>query len=521
MTRLLVVSPDNKWNEFLQHEFEAEGTEIICTRTDEAALSELVGKSDGHYGGILVHSGPTSGRSQEQAVVEATDLLTALRLDRKIGTPIVLWAENPPERLSSIARRFEHTSLLAKDTIDTIKAALLAASGGTGKKPDFARIEIEIGRASLRVLVMVDGRGVITETSQTPTWKGKFQDLEDKFRTWALWQRDGGKRSRYTDYWTMTFKEVGKQLAEDLGYEKLRNSIAQCVQQVDDLKKVHFRFSLLAEDLDTPHPYVHVPFELLYDTAKMDFIRSLAPVARRMCLNAGSMIAAPLASAQTFTGPLLFIKSNAHGSCMIPGVRFGGEPELVLSPLESLDAEFDEVVAARAGANTRRSKPLLLELEAGSDSLSALEQALQRSGGQKLEIIHFTGHSVQADDGNVYLILPGRNPGQLLPLAISEFASLARDAGVHLVVLSSCQSSTPDAVFRLAQAGIPAVIGFRWEVDDSEAPCFTGHLHRSLADAISLASAFHRALCAVRRTYPGSPTFASPMLVVQNEEWTV
>jgi CHAT domain-containing protein len=233
------------------------------------------------------------------------------------------------------------------------------------------------------------------------------------------------------------------------------------------------------------------------------------------------MIASPLASAQTFTGPLLFIKSNAHGSCEIPGTRFSGEPELVLSPLESLDAEFKEVMAARAEANPPRSKPILLELEAGSDSLSALQQALRPSGGQRLEIIHFTGHSVQADDGSVYLILPGRNPGQLAPLAISEFASLARDAGVHLVLLSSCQSSTPDAVFRLAQVGIPAVIGFRWEVDDNEAPCFTAHVHRSLADAVPLARAFHGALCEVRRTYPGSPTFASPMLVVQNEEWTV
>ncbi|WP_024512244.1 CHAT domain-containing protein [Bradyrhizobium sp. ARR65] len=520
MTRLLVVSPDNKWSDSLQHEFEAEGMEITSMRTEEDALSELVGKSDGHYGGILVHSGPTSGRSQEQAVLEATDLLTALRLDRKLGTPIVLWAENPPEHLSNIARRFEHTSLLTTDTLDTIKAALLAASGGTGKKPSFARIEIEIGRASLRVLITVDGRGTSTELYRTPTWKERLQELEDEFRKWALLQRDGSKRFRYTDYWDRTFERVGKQLAEQLDKDKLRSWIAQCVQQVDDLKRVHFRFSLVADKFDAPHPYVHVPFELLYDTDKSDFIRSLAPVARRMCLNAASMIAAPLASAQTFTGPLLFIKSNAHGSYEIPGTRFKGDPELVLSPLESLDTEFEEVTAARAQAKTARSPPLLLELEAGSDSLSALEKALQPAG-QSLEIVHFTGHSVQADDGNVYLILPGRKPGQLLPIAISEFASLARDAGVHLVVLSSCQSSTPDAVFRLAQAGIPAVIGFRWEVDDSEAPCFTGHLHRSLADAIPLARAFHGALCEVRRAYPGSPTFASPMLVVQNEEWTV
>ena len=107
-----------------------------------------------------------------------------------------------------------------------------------------------------------------------------------------------------------------------------------------------------------------------------------------------------------------------------------------------------------------------------------------------------------------------------MPLPIRDFAGWARDAGVQLVLLSSCESSTPEAVFRLAQAGIPAAIGFRWEVDDEEAAYFTGQLHELLAAGQSLARAFHAALCAVRKEYQGTPTFASPMLVVQNDEWT-
>jgi hypothetical protein len=75
-------------------------------------------------------------------------------------------------------------------------------------------------------------------------------------------------------------------------------------------------------------------------------------------------------------------------------------------------------------------------------------------------------------------------------------------------------------VFRLSQAGIPAVIGFRWEVNDAEAAFFTGQVHKKLAEGVSLARAFHGAVSAARDEHPDSPTFVSPMLVVQDDEWT-
>jgi len=523
VTRLLVVSPDNNWNEYLRYELGAGGMETFDAPTCKAAVSEVSDNPAGYFAGVLIDSGPSPGRTQAEAALEATDLLTDLRQEKKSNTPILLWSRYPAERLSRIASRFEHTSLLADDTFNTIKAALAAAAGGSNRKPGFARVELDVGDASLRVRVMIDGKGVIAETSRPSIARPKLKELEEKFSRWALWQRDGRQEPRYTDYWPITFREAGQQLADELDYHQLRNAIAECVQQVDELGKVHFRFSLLASDADAAHPYAHVPFELLYDTAKKEFIRSLAPVARRICLKDTTVTATPLASAQKFTGPLLFIKSDAHGSCVIPGTRFNGDPELVLPQLTWLDAEFAGAAAGRAEAEKRRPRPDLLELTAGTDAISLLEQALSRrstdaSGPQS---VHFAGHSVQADDGSVYLILPGGTPGLLAPLAISDFATLARGASVQLVLLSSCQSSSPDAVFRLAQVGIPAVIGFRWEVEDTEAAYFTGQLHKLLADSTPLARAFHMALCAVRRKYPQTPTFASPMLVVQNEEWTV
>jgi hypothetical protein len=522
MTRLLVVSSDNSWNEYLLYELGAGGIEILGAHTCDEALSKVRGNPADYFGGVLIDSGPRPGRTQDEAALEAADLLTALRQETKTTTPILLWSRYPVERLSRIAKRFNHISLLSDDTLTTINAALAAASGMSDEKPRFAKIELEIGAASLRMLVTVEGKGTIAEMSRPSTRRPKLNGLEEKFRTWALWQRDSGQPPRYTDYWAETFRDAGQQLADELDYNELRNAITDCIKHVDELKKVHFRFSLLAADADAEHPYVHVPFELLYDTVKKDFVRSLAPVARRICLKPASVTSTPLVSTQTFTGPFLFVKSDAHGSFVMPGTRFGGNPELILSPLESLDEEFSGARSGRADAKPSLNPPILLELTSGAHAIEALQGALGRSPEvPEIQIVHFAGHSVQADDGSVYLILPGGNPGQLVPLAMRAFAAWARGAGVQLVLLSSCQSSSPDAVFRLAQAGIPAVIGFRWEVDDKEAAYFTGRLHKILANSTPLARAFHAAICAVQTLYPGTPTFASPMLVVQNEEWTI
>ena len=299
----------------------------------------------GHFDAILVDTAPSPGHSQDDTALDVLALLSGLRQAR-IETPILLWSRFPAERLSSIAKGFERTAMLTDDAFDTIKAALAVAAGGADK-PRYAKVELEIGDPTVRVRVSVDGKGVIAEVSRPSTGR-LLKRMEEKFKKWALWQRTDGS-PRYTDGWPGTFQEAGEDVAEELydSAEQVRTAIEDCVAHVEDIKRVYFRFSLLAPDANTPHPYVHVPFELLYDAAKKDFIRALAPVARRICLKRAALTATPLPSDQTFTGRMLFIESDAHGSCEVPGMLFGGSPELVLSRLESLDGEL---AGAQAGA---------------------------------------------------------------------------------------------------------------------------------------------------------------------------
>lgn len=525
MTRLLVVSPDTKWIEYLQLELEPLGLETIGLRTAEQALAAVREKSASHFGGVLVSTLAAPGQTQNEAALDATYLLTALRQDTESQIPIVLWSRFPAERLSRIVGHFKHTAMVSSDTAGAIKAALDGASALATTPPHYAKVELEIGAAGISVLVAIDGKGIVMQTARSWDGRKRLTELEEKFRKWQLWQKNGVATPRYTDYWLEGFKEAGEALADELDYstEELRDAIKLCQEHVGGLESIHFRFNLLSAGPDAPHPYVHVPFELLYDTAKQNFVRALAPVARRICLSPTSRTATALAGAKSLLGPVLFVKSNAHGSHVLPGALFGGQPKLVLAPLLALNDEFEGVRAARAAARQTSRPPDLLELADGKDALTRLRDALlARSDGTPApQILHYAGHSVQADDGTVYLVLPGPDSGQLLPVPISEFARWARRGELRLVLLSSCQSSTPDAVFRLAQAGIPAVVGFRWEVKDDEAAFFTQHLHQALADNVPLARAFHGAVSAVRAQYAGSPTFASPMLVVQHEEWTM
>lgn len=413
--------------------------------------------------------------------------------------------------------------MLTSDEPAVLKASVAGASPGTGIAPRAAKVELQIGAGNIRTEVTLDGKPVGMPLSRDWSGRYKLKQLEEKFVKWAPLQRDGST-SRYTDNWLDVLREAGEDISHETDYtgKALSDAITYCLDQVQTLDLIHFRFNLLSAGPDAPSPFVHVPFELLYDTNKKNFVRALAPVARRVCLISESRTATALPNTKPLTGHVLFVKSDAHGSYESAGPSFRGKRKLSLKPLEALNDEFDAVEKSRIDAGRAPSELLALAVCGTASTLLQQRLAAAPSAATPaLQIIHYAGHSTQADDGTTYLILPGTVEGELMPLRMSEFAGWGRKAGVQLVILSSCESSAPEAVFRLSQAGIPAVIGFRWEVNDTEAAFFTGHVHKALAEGVPLARAFHVAVSAVRAEYEGSPTFASPMLAVQDDEWTI
>ncbi|THK35604.1 CHAT domain-containing protein [Ensifer sp. MPMI2T] len=531
MTCLLVVSPQASWNQALDLELNSIEINTVGAQTGDEAIVALANKKD-KFNGVLIGALPILGKSEKDTAFEVADFIAAVhKSDEHI--PILLWVPYPSEPLSRIASRYKTIAIISQVSADRISEALRSLRARTPRRAKYTlpptispsgTVELEIDARSVRVVVAATGKGVIKELVRDWTGRSKLGKLNDKFVKWELRRRADSARPRYVDDWDQTFKETGEDLSDELAYsaDELRTGLGECLKYVGRQDNIYVRFTLLTGTPDENHPFVYVPFELLYDTPKTDFLRFLSPVARRICLHKESLTATPLTSAKSFSGPVLFVKSDAHGVQELPGVTFsGGSTKLVLPKLAALDAEFQGAQSMRKKA--KLPPPDLLALEAGPmDALEQLrEKMLAQSPPTPWQILHFAGHSVRADDGSVFLILPGLGPGQLAPLEIRTFARWARESEIRLVLLSSCQSSSPDAIFRLAQAGIPAVIGFRWEVEDREASFFTQCLHRELAQQVAIARAFHHAVSETRTKYPKSPTFASPMLLAQNEDWTV
>ena len=112
------------------------------------------------------------------------------------------------------------------------------------------------------------------------------------------------------------------------------------------------------------------------------------------------------------------------------------------------------------------------------------------------------------------MFFPGKNYAE--PLNIEDFSQLLRLAQVRFVYLSSCQSSEDDFVFQLANRGIPAILGFRWEIDDDKAKEYALRFYKYLIKHLSLEQAFLEARAYIHHKYEDNRIWASPLLILQS-----
>jgi hypothetical protein len=132
-------------------------------------------------------------------------------------------------------------------------------------------------------------------------------------------------------------------------------------------------------------------------------------------------------------------------------------------------------------------------------------------------IVHFCGHSYYQQPeisdglGAGWLIFPGRRPDAI---PVDEFAYWLKAA--QFVFLSSCESSKEAFAFELAKNKIPAVLGFRWRVDDFDVPNFAKSFYQNLFRHKSIDFAFLEARKVTKkRCGVNNQIWAAPMLVMQ------
>jgi hypothetical protein len=118
VTRLLVVSPDAKWIEYLQLGLAALGIEVVGApggRSADKSVAALGSDPQSPFAGVLISALAAPGQNQSDALLEAADVLDALRRTSN-SVPVLLWSPYPSERLASIASRPPGAVMLTNDT---------------------------------------------------------------------------------------------------------------------------------------------------------------------------------------------------------------------------------------------------------------------------------------------------------------------------------------------------------------------------------------------------------------------
>ena len=343
-------------------------------------------------------------------------------------------------------------------------------------------------------------------------WAGRkrLSYWADYFNKWKPYVREN-KKLRESDGWQRDIELASKILLEEI--QPLTPLVRDLVKDIKDQENIQLRFNISSRDEEKD--LLYVPFELIQHPDRADFMRQVSPVARRVLLEPQQMLRQIENESQADFNSVLYVLSDVEGVLSVRDCTFEKKETATFGRLMGLEEEWQAVEAAhtQAGRSCRK-----LELRPG-DAIGALQAEMQFG----CDIVHYSGHSIRADDGkDVFLVLPGRSDfGQLQPLRVRDFADLASKAGARMVILSSCESSSVEAIIRLAQYGIPTVIGFRWEVLDTGAKVFTSQLHKGLAAREPIGRAFFHALKDLTRgdANNNTPTFTSPVLIVQRDCW--
>lgn len=150
----------------------------------------------------------------------------------------------------------------------------------------------------------------------------------------------------------------------------------------------------------------------------------------------------------------------------------------------------------------------------GDDPVSVLYDRLADKRGP-WHIVHFIGHGVISPNGAAGLVLAA-NTGAVLPFD----ALTAKLKGTQFLFISSCRSANSAFLTHATRSLVPAVLGYRWRVDDWDARHFAEFFYRALFEHgrnsfKSLEYAFLRARCCAFDKAPNRVTWASPLLLTQ------
>lgn len=307
--------------------------------------------------------------------------------------------------------------------------------------------------------------------------------------------------------WEKVLRDIGGVVLRALLADfRLRQHLVESVKEVGGLENTRIRF--------TVHPRIHpLPLEaLIEEDEDAKFWMLQAAVTRKLHMHIPDHAGGSREGSRQTPDRLncLIIRADATG--FIDGVGN-------LRRLKNVAKECDWL--ERFLGNLDRALPQVAfgtpRVIGGIESdpasfLAELQAAL--TDGTEWHLIHFAGHSyLDPQDGKSYLVVPGKEP---VRIAVEEFAHWAR--GARLIYVSSCGGSENQVILDLAANGIPAVLGFRWDIEDDRAAEHARIFYRELlTERRPIDQAFLEARKELNRRYQTDRIWAAPILLLQDD----
>ncbi|WP_376964153.1 CHAT domain-containing protein [Azospirillum sp. A26] len=313
--------------------------------------------------------------------------------------------------------------------------------------------------------------------------------------------------------WQRELKEMGKALVARLFADhRFKHYFGRTVSDVGGLDNVQIRFvvdekyqslgweALCSQDFLGDEPE-GAPFWMLK-----------SPIMRNLRTNEGFY---PKLAEWRKGGELNCLIIDASFCAFVP--RMGYFPEL-----ENVAAECDTLEAIIEGHRKEcfdQNRPALFHAPvrlspatAPKDKPFHLHVRETLRNGTMWHIVHFGGHAYYDERrGYGWICFPGA-PVDVIEL--ERFGNWLRNAG--FVYLSSCREPGDRSVYALARHSIPAILGFRWDMDDHKA---MKHAESFYQELICRSTSFETASVTARRSlyrhYETDRAWAAPLLVTQ------
>ena len=202
-----------------------------------------------------------------------------------------------------------------------------------------------------------------------------------------------------------------------------------------------------------------------------------------------------------------------------------------IPPLPGVDEEIDQL--GKKLQLLFRSRGMNSQIQIIPTKDASYDRVYGQLNQCQYHIVHYAGHGFHdendPDESGIYFWEKPNQSGDVKPMPIRTLRNLLSKSDVRFFFLSCCvgaqTAGTEETKLRgndfqgilegLVRVGIPAVLGYRWNVWDTDAQQFAVAFYESLLTDFSLDVATFNARRALQEKNHYSETWASPVLVMQ------